>query len=115
MLAHVVLEYLLVWVKKELLDILLLRSNNVVTLGPDDLGSEDLVFFSVSLIIPLFCKGVFSIKFFKVVQLGATWTKMLKLFFSDILKMGNFCQVTEKEEPGLRDGVCIPSFWDGGI
>ena len=40
----------------------------------------------------------FQVYFLKVVQLGAPWTNLHKLFFSDFLKMVNFCQVTKKKD-----------------
>ena len=36
--------------------------------------------------------------FLKVAQLGTLRTKMSKFFFSDFLKMGNFCQVTIEKD-----------------
>ena len=39
----------------------------------------------------------YQVCFLKVVQLGALWTNLHKLFFSDFLKVYIFCQVTKKK------------------
>ena len=36
--------------------------------------------------------------FLKVAQIRALWTKLCKSFFSDFLKMVNFCQVTKQKD-----------------
>ena len=36
--------------------------------------------------------------FSKIVQLRTPWTKMSNFFFSDFLKMNNFCQVTKEKD-----------------
>ena len=39
----------------------------------------------------------YQVYFLKVVQLGALWTNLHKFFFSDFLKMVNFCEVTKQK------------------
>ena len=40
----------------------------------------------------------FQVEFLTVVQLGAPWTNLRKFFFSGLLKIVNFCQVTQKKD-----------------